>query len=108
MSFGPKVSFSKKLVLFWLVPLLLAGWAVAPMNADASVQQTIKKADDGTVYQHLCYDGSIATGHLRLTNASLALNFNAAATVTGTASSGVFLDARVPASRRRSSRLAAR
>ncbi|GEM_PF-3357881 len=81
MSSRARVAFSKKLALSLLAPAILAGSVIAPMNANAEVQQDLRIAQNGTVYQFFCSNGS--TDHLRVTNASMAIAFNAPATLAG-------------------------
>jgi len=98
MSFGREVRFRRKLVLSVSVATFLAGWAVAPMKAEARLQQRLDIADDGTVYQYICSDGQpLGTVTDRLTNVSMAIALNSPASVTPTVSIGTTLVARVPA-----------
>lgn len=98
MGSRTRIASSKKLGLSLLAAAFLAGSVIAPMSADARVQQRIDIASDGTVYQYICSDAQPAgTDHDRLTNVSMSIAFNAAATVNQTVSGGTTLIARVPA-----------
>ncbi|MCZ7625621.1 MAG: hypothetical protein M5R38_07065 [Candidatus Methylomirabilis sp.] len=98
MSSGGRGRFRKTLTLSLVGSAFLLQGVIVPLTADARVQQRIDIAADGTVYQYLCSDGQPAgTDHDRLTNVSMSIAFNSAATVVQTVSSGTTLIARVPA-----------
>ena len=74
MNSGGEVRFRRKLALSVLAAAFLAGWVVVPMNANAELQQDLRIANDGTVYQYFCSNGS--TNHIWVTNVGGAIAFS--------------------------------
>lgn len=92
-----RVAFSRKLALSLLAPAILAGSVIAPMNADAFLQQDLRLASDGTVYQYICNNNTAAQDHLRVTNLSMSIGFNSPANLGGDLQQGDPLIASNPA-----------